>query len=289
MRPFVAVPLALLSLALAPMPARGQARDEARPRDLQRLQEDLKNLDEELQALDAGGSKAEDLQRRAEEIREEVVYLKVKMRHHQRAGREGTGVLYDEISDLRRLISDLRDDIAQGAGRDARELRIREGTDILVRLDEGLSSRTARREDRFEASIARPIRAEGGGLALPAGTRVRGIVRAAEPAQRGSKGGRLELDFDAIYLDRTRLDLRSRVVAILDEDEDRLDTREKAGIGAVLGGVLGGILGGKKGAIAGIAIGAGGAVAASRGDEVDLPAGTLVTIRLDRPLVIPRR
>ena len=59
-------------------------------------------------------------------------------------------------------------------------------------------------------------------------------------------------------------------------------------LGAVIGGVLGGLLGGKKGAIAGILIGGGGAVVATEGEDVDLPAGTVLTVRLDRPLVIAR-
>ncbi|MCG6922678.1 MAG: hypothetical protein LJF15_16560 [Acidobacteria bacterium] len=53
-----------------------------------------------------------------------------------------------------------------------------------------------------------------------------------------------------------------------------------------MGGVLGGILGGKKGAIAGILVGGGGAVAATKGDDVELPAGTVLTVRLERPLII---
>jgi hypothetical protein len=52
--------------------------------------------------------------------------------------------------------------------------------------------------------------------------------------------------------------------------------------------VLGGILGGKKGALLGVIVGGGGAVAATKGDDVELPAGTIVTLRLDRPLEVPR-
>jgi hypothetical protein len=63
---------------------------------------------------------------------------------------------------------------------------------------------------------------------------------------------------------------------------------EKAGIGAVLGGVIGGIFGGKTGAIAGVVLGGGGAVVASKGDDVELPAGTMLSVRLERPLVVPR-
>jgi hypothetical protein len=280
--------LFLLAAALFPLaaPARAQPRDEARPRDLQRLQEDLANLDEALAGLESGDSRTDSFRARAEEIREETIYLKVKMRRHTKAGREGTGVSYDEIEDLRRDIRDLREDIESSYGRGQRDVRIPEGTTFSVRLDEPLSSRSARREDRFDASVFRPIRAEGR-MAVPAGTRIRGIVREAEPAQRGTRGGRLELDFDALFLESQRLDVRTRVVSV--SEDDRGEKAEKAGIGAVLGGVVGGILGGRRGAIVGAVLGGTGAVVASKGEEVELPAGTILTVRLERALVIPRR
>ena len=62
--------------------------------------------------------------------------------------------------------------------------------------------------------------------------------------------------------------------------------KERAKREGVVGGVLGGILGGKKGAIAGILVGGGGAVAATKGDDVELPAGNVLTVRLERPLII---
>jgi hypothetical protein len=260
--------------------------DDARPRELQRLLEDAQNLDGELEALPSGAPDSDEFRRRADEIREDTIYLKVKMRRHQRTGGPGTGVSFDEVSDVRRSIADLRDDIERSLEREARgrELRLPEGTRVLVRLDEALSSRTARREDRFDASVHRPVRAEGR-VAVPAGARLRGIVKDVEQAQRASKGGHIELEFDTLYLGRQRLDLRSRVVS-LDQDAGGSDTAGKAGIGAVLGGVLGGILGGKKGAIVGIIVGGTGAVVASKGEEVDLPAGTIVTVELTSRLVI---
>jgi hypothetical protein len=279
--------LAVLVAALLPSSALAQGREDARPRDLQRLQEDLENLDEDLRALEPGDRKTEEFRQRADEIREETIYLKVKMRRHSRGGSEGTGVSYEEVGDLRRSIATLREDIERSFGRGGeREARIPEGTELQVRLDEPLSSRTARREDRFEASVFRPVRTEGG-LAVPAGARIRGIVREAEPAQRGAKGGRLELEFDVLYLDPSRVDIRGRVVSLDAQGDGK--TAEKAGIGAVLGGVLGGILGGKQGAIVGILVGGTGAVVASKGDEVELPAGTIVTVRLDRAVEVPRR
>lgn len=280
-------PLAALMFAfLIPVSGSPQSSDDARPRDVQRLQDEVANLDEDLRALESGDPKTEAFRKRAEDIRDELTYLKVKMRRHRRTGAEGTGVGYDEVADVGRAVVDLREDIDRAfRGPDRRgEVRLAEGTLILVRLEQSLSSRTARREDRFEATVYRPVRVEGV-RAVPAGTRVRGTVRDAEPAQRPSKGGRLDLDFDAIYLDRTRVDLVGRVTAV-EEDGDR---EEKAGIGAVLGGVLGGILGGRRGALVGILLGGTGAVVGSKGNDVELPPGTILTLRLDRPLVIPRR
>jgi hypothetical protein len=281
------LPLSLfLVLAIVPALSSGQSRGDAEPRDLQRLQEELRNLDEELALLEPDDRKADDFRRRGEEIREETIYLMVKMRHHQRDGGSGTGVVQEEVSGLQRDIRDLREDIADAFDRDGRDARLAQGTQLTLRLEQSISSRTARREDRFEASVDRPISGRHG-VIVPAGTRVRGIVRDAEPAERPSRSGRLDLDFDVLYLEGTRVDVRTQVVSIDAPGDDQPGTKEKAGIGAVLGGVLGGILGGKRGLIAGILVGGTGAVVASKGDDVELPAGALVTVRLERPVDIP--
>jgi hypothetical protein len=284
MKALAAVTLVLLAAGSAA----AQPRDEARPRDLQRLQDDLENLDDALRGLEAGDARAEEFRRRAEEIREDTVYLKVKMRRHQRGNPEGTGVSYQEVQDVRRAVQDLQADVERAFAGGGREARLPEGTEIVLRLDDALSSRTARREDRFEASVLRAVRS-GDRVAIPAGTRVRGIVRDVERAQRPSRAGRLDLDFDSLYLDRERLDLRARVVSVSEDDRrEGPSTAGKAGIGATLGAILGGVLGGSKGALIGILVGGTGAVAGTKGEEVELPAGTVVRIRLERPLTLSR-
>ena len=47
---------------------------------------------------------------------------------------------------------------------------------------------------------------------------------------------------------------------------------------------MGGLLGGVKGAIIGVIVGAGGAIAATEGKDVELLAGTIVRIRFDTPV-----
>jgi outer membrane lipoprotein SlyB len=53
------------------------------------------------------------------------------------------------------------------------------------------------------------------------------------------------------------------------------------GAGAGVGGVIGGLIGGVKGAVLGAVIGAGGAIAATEGKDIHLPAGSIIRIRLD--------
>ena len=63
----------------------------------------------------------------------------------------------------------------------------------------------------------------------------------------------------------------------------------KIGAGAAVGAIIGGILGGVKGAITGILIGGGGVVAATEGEDVELPEGTVLRMRLDQPVTSPRQ
>ena len=60
----------------------------------------------------------------------------------------------------------------------------------------------------------------------------------------------------------------------------------RGGIGAGVGAIVGGVVGGGRGAAIGTGAGGTGAVLATRGEEVRLPAGTLVTTTLQEPLRI---
>jgi hypothetical protein len=288
-------PLAVLSglLYLVPAASAQPARSSgATDRDLQRLQDALSNLDESLADLDPEHPRTGEFQERAADIREELVWLKVEIRRHQRtSGGSGWGASRTEVEEVRRSIVALEDDV-NGALRRASarpdEAVLEAGTEIQVRLEDRVSSATARREDRFEASVATPIRHRGI-VVIPAGTRVQGVVQTVERGERPSKAGRLGLSFYAIYLDeRTRTDISTRVVSI-QEELDRGDQAKKAGVGAVLGAVLGSMIGGKKGAVIGVLAGGAGGVLAKTGEDVVLPAGTILTLSLDRELLVRDR
>jgi outer membrane lipoprotein SlyB len=79
--------------------------------------------------------------------------------------------------------------------------------------------------------------------------------------------------------------IRSRVVSLKEDSVDK----SKVGIGAAMGGILGAVLDGGKGALIGVLVGGGGAMVGTKGDEVELPAGTVLTLRLERPVPAARR
>jgi hypothetical protein len=285
MRRFALIFAAALMLAAVPAGAA-----DATNADLRRLQDDLVGLDHALEGLRASQPEYEELKARADEIRDEVIYIKVQLRRHQRDA-DAPGPSREDVERLRSDITNLRTDIEDRAGgeaSDAGEGALATGTDIQVRLEQPVSSRTARMEDRFEATVAEPVRGADGRVVIPVGSRVRGIVQAAEAAERPSKSGRLELSFDTLTVPgRPRMDIRTRVIS-MKEDLDKGDTAAKAGLGALLGAVLGSAVGGKTGAIIGLVVGGGGAIAASKGDDVELPEGTVLTLRLERPLTVRR-
>jgi hypothetical protein len=125
-------------------------------------------------------------------------------------------------------------------------------------------------------------------VVIPAGTRVRGVVRRAERAERPARAGSLDLAFNTLlYDDNSRVDMSARVVAVK-ENLDRSESAQRAGIGAALGAVLGSVIGGKKGALVGILVGGAGGLAAAKGEDVEMPEGTILGLTLDRPLTVRR-
>ena len=272
-----------LALLWPAAPARADHPGGATRSDVRMLQDDLANLDDTLATMDPADSRTAEFQRREQQIQADLGRLRDEMQLHRQDPNEGFGASKQAVDDLRQRIRALDEDIDRSASRryPTADRTVNEGTRVFLRLEQPLSSRSARVEDRFEASIDSPVRDSSGRVAIPAGSRVTGTVRNVQRADKPLHGGQLDLAFDALYVNNTRMDLRGRVVALDDDNDGR--TAKRTGIGAALGGVLGGILGGTKGALIGIAIGGGGGFVSSK-DDVDLPAGTVLTLELDRPL-----
>ena len=277
--------IGVLSAALvAATPARADHPQEATVQDLQELQYDLDNLDESLQNVDTRDARYQDLQQRVDWLRRDVSRLETQIRDHRRDSTAGLGANQDQVQKLRDDVRSLQRDMARSGEPGGREVTVPSGTELQLTLDDPVSSRTSRTEDRVRATVSRPV-VENGQVAIPAGTRVEGTVDRVRPAEGVTNAGQLDVSFNRLVLDDGRtLPLQSRIVSV--GHDTRFD-RRKAGIGAAIGGVLGSVLGGTKGAVIGVIVGgAGGGLAGNAGRNVELPAGAELTLRLDRPLAM---
>ena len=264
---------------------------DARPRDFVALQDDLRLLDDSLYAMVRQNPRREEFERRAGVIRTDVSNL-VEQMNRNGAGRPDVVIPRSEVRALRQQITLLRDDVdgvqnpRQARGTAANV--IPSGTEIEVMLDQALSSETANVEDRFEASTVAAILVNGRTV-IPAGATLSGIVSEVHSNKRLRKDGFLKLDFNTLTPDGGQpMEIRAQVLSIA-ETRSGDHTLRNGGLGAILGAVLGGVIDGKKGAVIGAVAGAGGGVLATKGEEVELPQGTLITLRLDGPMTVARR
>jgi hypothetical protein len=153
-----------------------------------------------------------------------------------------------------------------------------------VRLTNLLNSGTAQVEDRFEGTTLVDLTIAGRTV-IPAGSVMRGVVTAVEPATRTNRTGKMTVSFDQVTSNGRAYPIRGTVTQAIEGEGIKGETGRIA-TGAGVGAILGGILGGFKGALAGILIGGGGTIAATEGKEVELPQGSVLRVRLDSPVQI---
>ena len=158
------------------------------------------------------------------------------------------------------------------------------GQELDVRLLTSLSSETATVEQRFEATTVADLMQDGRVL-VPAGSTVQGVVSGVRPAGRIERAGSLTLSFDRLVVRGREHNIRGMATSVFESGGIREEVGT-AGVGAGVGGVIGGLLGGVKGAILGAVIGAGGAIAATDGKDIALPAGSILRIRLDSSVTV---
>jgi hypothetical protein len=168
-----------------------------------------------------------------------------------------------------------------------RAVTIPAGTSLHVKLTDAVASNTSKVEDAVRGQLAKAIVVDDQTV-VPAGAGVRGSVFQAVQSGRVKGRASLTIGFDRLTVGDETHDIRTSRYAQTARATKGKDAK-KVGIGAAAGAVVGAITGGKKGAAVGTAVGAGGGagvVAATRGDEVVLPAGTTVVTKLREPLTI---
>lgn len=219
------------------------------------------------------------LEKELDDVDDDIAYLRVKARRGESVSDRERREIADKLTRLEAEISGRANDSGS-----ATEIPV--GTELDLRLQTPLSSKTAQVEQRVDATTLVNLM-RGGGVAIPAGSAVEGYVVTVDPASRTDRRGSLVLKFTKLTVNGRTRDVTLSVTQALESEGIRGEA-ERIGVGAGVGAVLGGILGGVKGAIAGILIGGGGAVVATEGKDVELPAGTVLRVRFDAPLDLGR-
>ncbi|HLH15675.1 MAG TPA: hypothetical protein VKX45_00570 [Bryobacteraceae bacterium] len=160
------------------------------------------------------------------------------------------------------------------------------GTNLVIRMIDGVDSETARPGQTFAGSLDEPVRDSSGGELIPRGADV--VLKLVDAHQSGTFTGRAELalNLQSIRVNGRMVDINTQSVTRTSDSRGQ-STAKRGAIGAVGGAVLGGILGGGKGAAAGAGIGAGagaGSEAVTKGPRVRIPSETRLTFVLDTPV-----
>lgn len=180
---------------------------------------------------------------------------------------------------------------AQGR-RPGRNVLIPDGTELRIRLDTPISSKTNQEGDRFTASVVEPRAYEG--------ATITGHIAKIDRSGRLTGRTEMALDFDTITLNGRSGEFHGQIVKIFAtesvksvDEEGNVETASKTkdteirGIGgAALGGIIGAIAGGGKGAAIGAIIGAGvgaGSVYVQGKKDVLLDEGTQMVVRAAAP------
>jgi hypothetical protein len=266
--------VAAITLAFA-VPAVAQSVTTA---DIQRLQDQVYEASRDISRSGGNTDAMARLQNDLDDLRDEVVYLKVKLR------KEGT-VNRNDFNDVQRRVQDLRsrarvdtrggdntggwrtnsdqpapgsrtggtaggvsggvmgDERPQGTRAGTGTSAIPAGQEIDVRLQTELSSDTAQVEQRFEATTVADLY-RGNDVLIPAGSIVRGVISSVDKASRTDRKGSLTVAFDQLTIRGRNYPMRGTVTQALESEGIKGEAPRigaGAGIGAIIGGIIGGV------------------------------------------------
>lgn len=174
------------------------------------------------------------------------------------------------------------------------------GTSLMVRLDTTLATFSNRVGDPFQAKVTQAVVVNGSTL-IPVGATVEGRVTKVSEPRRISGKPTIGILPEAVilptgeryYLDATLVDTNIHGTDVSAEGQfkgtghDRRDTIETGG-GTAGGMLIGGLIGGGPGILIGGAVGASATTVhwLTKHRSATLPAGTELTLELNRPMIM---
>jgi len=178
------------------------------------------------------------------------------------------------------------------------------GTVFRVRMNNSISSKTARVGDTFTTTVTEPVYSNTGQVVIPTGSTVTGRVDSVIPAKKGGDPGQIGVRFTSVRLpsgssrsiNGSLTDLDSKSAKSDNESVasgDKMKNRKIIFIGGGAGGgaVLGAAIGGGKGALIGGILGAAGGLLGERltkGEEAQVKSGTEFGVYLNQAVSMPK-
>ena len=178
-----------------------------------------------------------------------------------------------------------RPDVAEAAPLLPAFVELPQGTNLVVRMIDGVDSEVNRIGQTFAASLDEPVMLNGETV-IPRGADV--VVKLTDARESGKLAGRSELKLDlvSVVVNGKMVDVNTETVSR--ESSSRGNrTAKVAGGTAALGAIIGAIAGGGKGAAIGAGAGAAtglGVEVLTHGQRVKIPSETRLTFVIETPV-----
>ncbi len=164
------------------------------------------------------------------------------------------------------------------------------GTRLRVRLDTDLGSKISQPGENFSAIVADDVVVDGQTV-IPRRAEAEGTVIDAKGLGHFKGGALLELRLERVRTNWGSYPVATSTMSQVEKGKGKRTAGFAAGGGA-FGAIIGGLAGGGKGAAIGALAGAGAGTAGSAmtgNHEILLPAETLLTFRLERPVHVTQQ
>ena len=165
------------------------------------------------------------------------------------------------------------------------------GTQVSVRSEETIDSATAVEGQTYAAEITDDVHDANGDVVIPHGSNAQILIRSASKGGRFRGASDLVLDLQSVSVEGKQYSISTSDVR--QQGKEGLGankrTAEYTGGAAALGAIIGAIAGGGKGAAIGAGAGAGGGALTqvlTKGSSIRVPAETVLTFQLDKPVRI---
>ena len=181
---------------------------------------------------------------------------------------------------------------------------IQSGERFRVRMNETISSKTARAGDTFTTTVTEPVYSNNGVVVIPTGSTVVGRINSVKPAKKGGDPGSIDVSFTEVKLPNGTRRAINGSLTDLDTKKAKSDNEGTAsgddrkndkiifiGGGAAGGAILGAAVGGGKGALIGGILGAGAGLLGERltkGEDAEVKSGTEFGVYLNQSVSLPK-